>query len=73
MIYYTCDVNQKNLELVDCTTGVEYDDTIEMMSCTEMAIREVEDRHGFSLSNDDFLTACLSTQPVSVDRDSREL
>jgi nicotinamidase-related amidase len=44
--------------LRDATGGVEYGDTLDRMWATELAIREVEDRFGFTASNVDFLAAC---------------
>ncbi len=44
--------------LRDATGGVEYADTLDSMMATEIAIREVEDRLGFTALNVDFLAAC---------------
>ncbi|GAB4448534.1 MAG: hypothetical protein Kow00120_18730 [Anaerolineae bacterium] len=44
--------------LRDATMGVEFPDTLANCFATEMAIREVEQVHGFSASNADFFTAC---------------
>lgn len=44
--------------LRDSTTGVEFPDTLETLQVTEIAVREVEQQHGFSASNKDFLSAC---------------
>lgn len=44
--------------LRDCTTGVEFPDTLADCLVTEIAVREVEQQFGFSASNEDFLTAC---------------
>ena len=44
--------------LRDATGGVEYGDTLDSMMATEIAVREVEDRLGFTASNVDFLAAC---------------
>ena len=44
--------------LRDATEGVEFPDTLEKRWATELAIREVEQRHGFSASNVDFYAAC---------------
>ena len=46
--------------LRDATTGVEFSDTLDGMWTTELAIREVEQKYGFSASNSDFLEACRS-------------
>lgn len=44
--------------LRDATTGVEFPDTVDRLFATELAIREVEQKYGFSASNDDLFTAC---------------
>lgn len=46
--------------LREATMGVEYPDTLDECSATELAIREVETQLGFSASNQDFLAACES-------------
>ena len=46
----------------DSTEGVEFPDTLTDRWATELAIREVEQRHGFSVSNDDFYAACREAQ-----------
>ena len=48
--------------LRDATTGVEYPDTLESLSVTEVAIGEVENQVGFSASNGDFLAACAAVR-----------
>ena len=44
--------------LRDATTGVEFPDTLDTLQATELAVREVEQQHGFTASNRDFLAAC---------------
>ncbi len=44
--------------LREATEGVEFPDTLEKRWATQLAIREVEQRHGFSASNADFHVAC---------------
>jgi nicotinamidase-related amidase len=44
--------------LREATTGVEFPDTVATLFVTEIAIREVEQQHGFSASNGDFIAAC---------------
>lgn len=44
--------------LRDCTTGVEFPDTVDDCFATEVVIREIEQQYGFSASNEDFLAAC---------------
>ena len=56
--------------LRDATGGVEYADTLDRMWATELAIREVEDRFGFTASNADFLRACEEARkqpPMNTD------
>ncbi len=43
--------------LRDATTGVEFPDTYDELFTTEIAIREVEQQYGFSVSNTDFFKA----------------
>ena len=45
------------LLLRDATTGVEFPDTYDNLFTTEIAIREVEQQYGFSVSNADFFAA----------------
>jgi hypothetical protein len=44
--------------LRDATTGVEFPDTLPTLFATEIAIREVEQQHGFTASTADFFAAC---------------
>jgi len=44
--------------LRDSTTGIEWPDTVDNLFVTELAIREVENEIGFSVSNEDFFKAC---------------
>lgn len=44
--------------LRDCTTGVEFPDTLDNCFVTEVTIREIEQQFGFSASNTDFIAAC---------------
>jgi nicotinamidase-related amidase len=44
--------------LRDATEGVEFPDTLAQRWATELAIREVEQRHGFSACSADFHAAC---------------
>ena len=43
--------------LRDATMSVEFPDTLDRMLVTEIAIREVEQQHGFTASTEDLLTA----------------
>ena len=42
----------------DATEGIEYPDTLEQGWATELAIREVEQKYGFTLSSGEFMQAC---------------
>ncbi len=42
----------------EATTGVEFPDTLPRLLVTEMAVREVEQQLGFTVSLDDFIAAC---------------
>ena len=42
----------------DATTGIEFPDTLDGMWATELAIREVEQVHGFTMSSNGFVNAC---------------
>lgn len=44
--------------LRDATTGVEFPDTLDGLWATELAIREVEQKYGFSASNKGFFDYC---------------
>lgn len=44
--------------LRDATTGIEYHDTIDDMTATKLAIREVEAQLGWSTTTDAFIEAC---------------
>lgn len=44
--------------LREATEGVEFPDTLSQRWATEIAIREVEQRHGFSAATSDFIAAC---------------
>jgi nicotinamidase-related amidase len=50
------------LLLRDATEGVEFPDTLEGHWATEIAIREVEQRYGYSVSTESFLQACRRIQ-----------
>ena len=44
--------------LRDATTGIEYPDTVDTLTATEMSVREAEQQLGFSAANRDFFAAC---------------
>ena len=51
--------NRYNTILIrDATLGIEFPDTLEKAWATELAVREAEQVHGFTTSNEDFFTAC---------------
>ena len=58
--------------LRDATTGVEFPDTLHTLQATELAVREVEQQHGFSASNRDFLTACRAASERRLQRSAGE-
>ena len=46
------------IALRDCTTGVEFPDTVDNLFVTEIGVREIEQQFGFTASNPDFVSAC---------------
>ena len=58
--------------LRDATTGVEFPDTLDTLQATELAVREVEQQHGFTVSNHDFLTACRAVSAGRLQRAAGE-
>ena len=58
--------------LRDATTGVEFPDTLDTLQATELAVREVEQQHGFTASNHDFLAACDAASARSLQRSAGE-
>ena len=44
----------------DATEGVEFPDTLTARWATELAVREVEQVHGFSTATADFYAACAA-------------
>ena len=49
--------------LRDATPGVEFPDTLDNLFATELSIREVEQKFGFSASNVDFFRYCEESKP----------
>ncbi len=49
------------IALRDCTTGVEFPDTLDNLFVTEIGVREIEQQFGFTASNEDFVSACRAT------------
>ena len=58
--------------LRDATTGVEFPDTLDTLQATELAVREVEQQHGFTAANRDFLTACRAVSARRLQRAAGE-
>ena len=59
--YGVVDMSTRGYDIIimrDATEGVEFPDTLEGRWATELAIREIEQRHGFSASNESFYAAC---------------
>lgn len=52
--------------LRDSTTGVEWPDTVGNLFATELAIRRIENKIGFSASNEDFFKACEQVIGVNL-------
>jgi nicotinamidase-related amidase len=48
--------------LRDCTTGVEFPDTLDALLVTEISVREIEQQFGFSASNTDFFESCRQVE-----------
>jgi nicotinamidase-related amidase len=44
--------------LRDATTGIEFHDTVETAAATEMTLREIEAKWGWTAATDDFIAAC---------------
>jgi nicotinamidase-related amidase len=57
-IRYMRDAGYNTMLIRDATTGVESEDTIDGVWATYMAIREVEQNHGFTVTAEDFIAAC---------------
>lgn len=52
-----------NLVLLrDATMGIEFPDTLDTLTATEMAVREAEQQLGFTACNRDFFKACKTQQ-----------
>ena len=58
--------------LRDATMGVEFPDTLDTLQATELAVREVEQQHGFTAANCDFLTACRAASAGRLQRAAGE-
>jgi nicotinamidase-related amidase len=46
--------------LRDATTGIEFHDSVASLAATEMSVREIETKQGWSARTADFVTACRS-------------
>jgi nicotinamidase-related amidase len=51
--------------LRDATTGVEFHDTVASLAATEMTVREIETKQGWSTSTEAFVAACRGLSPGS--------
>jgi nicotinamidase-related amidase len=52
-----------NIILVrDATTGIEFHDTVDTLAATEMTIREIETKYGWSTTTDAFVGACATSK-----------
>jgi nicotinamidase-related amidase len=51
-----------NLVLIrDATTGIEFHDTLDSLTATEIQIREIETKYAWSTTTDAFIAACVRT------------
>jgi nicotinamidase-related amidase len=53
----TCQKGYNVILLRDATTGVEFHDSVACLTATEIAIREIETKYGWSTTTDDFILA----------------
>lgn len=53
-----CQAGYNVMLIRDAIMGIEFPDTLEQMWATELTIREVEQRYGFSVASADFIMAC---------------
>ena len=53
------------IALRDCTTGVEFPDTLDNLFVTEIGVREIEQQFGFTASNPDFVSACRAVSSAA--------
>ncbi len=53
------------IALRECTTGVEFPDTLDNLFVTEIGVREIEQQFGFTASNRDFVAACRSVSDAA--------
>ena len=49
--------------LRDATEGVEFPDTLEQGWATELAVREVEQKYGYTATSADLIAACGKARP----------
>ncbi len=54
----TCHKGYNVILLRDATTGVEFHDSVDQLTATEIAIREIETKYAWSALSDDFNAAC---------------
>ncbi|MDA0709324.1 MAG: isochorismatase family protein [bacterium] len=53
----TCNRGYNVILLRDATTGVEFHDSVDTLTATEIAIREIETKYGWSALTDDLIVA----------------
>ncbi|MFH1574699.1 MAG: cysteine hydrolase family protein [Acidobacteriota bacterium] len=46
----------------DATTGIEFHDTVEALAATEITVREIETKYGWSTTTDGFVSACAALE-----------
>jgi nicotinamidase-related amidase len=57
----TCQKGYNVILLRDATTGVEFHDSVDQLTATEIAIREIETKYAWSTTTDDFIVASKDT------------
>ncbi len=62
-IYAMNDRGYNIILMRDATTGIEFHDTCGTLLATEIAIREIETKHGWSATTDAFVTASAGLRP----------
>ncbi|MCL6646027.1 MAG: cysteine hydrolase, partial [Dehalococcoidia bacterium] len=58
-------MNQRGYNLIlirDATTGVEFHDTVDTLTATEIQVREIETKYAWSTTTDAFVAACRAAR-----------
>jgi nicotinamidase-related amidase len=58
-------MNERGYNIIlirDATTGIEFHDTVETLNATQMQIREIETKNGWSTTTDAFIAACTKEE-----------